>query len=742
MSTPRDAKTVVTDAVEFAKDNDHEYLKADHLVWSLLQCPEIEALLKNIGAKPTHIKSELTDAIDNDKTNILPSHKMGQGINPKETRDVSQIMRRALSQQLFSGNTNITVEGLFVAVLSQGSSSDAVQLLATHKVTKDRVTEFLKKSQGKGTGKESELEKYASNLNDAAADGKIDPVIGRETEIQDMIEVVARRKKNNVIFTGREGVGKTAIVEGFAKQIAEGNVPDVLNGKEVYSLDIGSMLAGTKYRGEFEERLKKVLDEIEEKGNIILFIDEIHMIMGAGSGSSGTVDASNLLKPALSSGKLTCIGATTDDEFSTNFEKDRALMRRFKRLDVQPPSVENSMRILAGIQKYYEEFHDVTYDAETTDLCVKLAARFIKTRPLPDPAIDLMDSAGATAKLDKVPNVSIDRILATTAKAAKMPIDMINLKENDMLNNLDSKIKDKVFGQDEAIDLMVESVGLSKAGLRDQNKPIGSFLFVGPTGTGKTFVCKTLADTMGIPLVKFDMSEYQESHSVARLIGAPPGYVGHGEGEGGSGQLITEIEKKPNCVLLLDEIEKAAPQVLTVLLQVMDEGILTSSTGKKVDFSNVILVLTSNLGAADAEKRSIGFGNDSNAGKIQEAVKRHLSPEFRNRVDHMIEFKNLTPHEMGYIVVKSIEDLNAAVADKNIEVSVSIAARKWLADNGYDRAMGARPYARLFENKVKIPLSKLIISGDLPEGSKVAVGVSNDKITVAVYEPELEHEEV
>ena len=740
MSKSRNAKEIVEEAVQFAKDNDHEYLKANHLVWSLLQCPEIEALLKSLGAKPTRIKSELTDHMANETSNVLPEHMQGQGIKPKETRDVNQIMRRALTQQMFSGGKGITPEGLFVAVLHQGSGT-CVSLLANEKITKERVVEFLKKSQGKGTGKESELEKYASNLNDAANDGKIDPVIGREDEIQDMIEVVARRKKNNVIFTGREGVGKTAIVEGFAKKIAEGNVPDVLEGKEVYSLDIGSMLAGTKYRGEFEERLKLVLDEIEEKGNIILFIDEIHMIMGAGAGSTGTVDASNLLKPALSSGRLTCIGATTDDEFSTNFEKDRALMRRFKRLDVQPPSVENSMRILAGIQKYYEEFHGVTYDAETTDMCVKLADRFIKTRPLPDPAIDLLDSAGATAKLDKVPNVDIKRILATTAKAAKMPVDMIDLKENDMLSNLDTKIKDKVFGQDEAIDLMVESVGLSKAGLRDQNKPIGSFLFVGPTGTGKTFVCKTLAGSMGIPLVKFDMSEYQEKHSVSRLIGAPPGYVGHGEGEGGSGQLITEIEKNPNCVLLLDEIEKAAPQVLTVLLQVMDEGILTSSTGKKVDFSNVILVLTSNLGAADAEKRSIGFGNDSNSGKIQEAVKRHLSPEFRNRVDHTIEFKNLTVNEMGYIVVNSIEELNSMVVEKNIEVNVSIGARKWLADNGYDRTMGARPYARLFENEVKKPLSKLIISGKLKDGGKVNVGVSGDNITVNVAMPELESSE-
>lgn len=730
---PSDSKTIITKAVQFAEDNHHEYLKADHITWSLLHCHEIEKLLKGIGSMPTHIISDITSSLEEDVTNVLPDHKRNQGLKPKETVEISNIMRRALSQQMFSGGKGITAEGLFVAVLHNDKGSAAGILKHKHDVTKDKVVDYIKKSKAKVSSSDSELAKYSVNLNERAEEGAIDPVIGREDEIQNMIEVIARRKKHNVMFTGREGVGKTAIVEGFAKKIAEGNVPESLLDKEVLSLDIATMLAGTKYRGEFEERLTKVVAEAKNRGNVIIFIDEIHMIMGAGSGSGSSVDASNILKPALSNGDLTCVGATTDDEFSSNFEKDRALMRRFTRIDVQPPSLENSKLILGGLKKYYEEFHDVTYDEGMVELCADLAARFIKTKPLPDPAIDLMDSAGATAKLEGKGIVDEDRVLETAAKAARMPKEMLDLEDNNMLVNLDTNIKNKVFGQDEAIDLLVDSIGLSKAGLRDQNKPIGSFLLVGPTGTGKTFVCKTLSEQMGIPLVKFDMSEYQESHSVSRLIGAPPGYVGHGDGEGGSGQLVNEIEKKPNCILLLDEIEKAAPAVLTVLLQVMDEGILTSSTGKKVDFSNVVVVLTSNLGAAEAEKRSIGFGNTTNEGKIQEVVKQHLSPEFRNRIDHTIEFKNLGKSEMGYIVINSISDLNEMVKDKNITVDIDISARSWLSENGYDKTMGARPYARLFEREVKKPLSKLIIGGKLSKGGNVKVTIVNDEVSLSIF---------
>ncbi len=725
----RDIENIVTTAVELARSNKHEYLTVEHLLWAVLDDKGVVQVITDIGGKPTRIKGDLDKHLASDLSNLLPSHEHGD--DPKKTSSVDRIMRRSLAQHMFSNSQDITGLNVLVSIMSE-DRSQAVAILTAHKVTKDAVLAKLKGKSKKKPGEETDLEKYCKNLNEQAEEGKIDPVIGRETEIKDMVEMIARRKKSNVIFTGQPGVGKTAIVEGFAKEISEGNVPEALEDKIVLSLDIGALMAGTKYRGEFEERMKNVLDEIEEKGNVVLFIDEIHMIMGAGAGSGGSVDASNLLKPALASGRMICVGATTDDEYATHFEKDRALMRRFQRLDVQAPSVEDSKRILEGVKKYYEEFHGVTYDADTLNMCVDLSERYVKTRLLPDKALDIMDSAGAKAKLDKLPTVTIDMVLERTAKMAKMPLDMLDLKENESLLNLDSRVKDIVFGQDEAIDLMVESIALSKSGLRETNKPIGSFLFVGPTGTGKTHVCKTLAEQMGVSLVKFDMSEYMEKHSVARLIGAPPGYAGHGEGEAGSGQLISQVEKNPNCVLLLDEIEKADPAVLTVLLQVMEDGVLTGGTGKKVDFSNCIIIFTSNLGAAAAEKRSIGFGNDANEGKIKEAVKKHLTPEFRNRIDHMVEFKPLGEEEMGYIVVKSIDDLNKMVEAKDITVSVSLAAREWLATNGYDRTMGARPYKRLFENLVKKPLSKKIIGGELIDGGKVSVGVKDDELTISV----------
>lgn len=730
--TAKNFNKVVDDAIKFAKSNYHEYLLIDHLAWALLDDPDIQALLTNLGAQHTAIKAGITNHLANNQIVTLLPSQYTQDM-PVQTKHVERVLKRAMTQKLLSGSKEVTTDCILMSILCENKNA-ALTVLDHHGVTREVVVKYLKKG-AKRSGKRgaSTLEEYCRNLNESCKDGKVDPVIGRETEVQDMIEVIARRKKNNVILVGKEGVGKTALAEGLAKQIVDGLVPAVISDKVVYSLDIGSMLAGTKFRGEFEERLKNVLGEIKEMGNVILFIDEIHMIMGAGASGGGTIDASNMMKPMLANGEMTCIGATTYDEFSSHLDKDRALMRRFQKIDVNPPSVADTKRILQGVAKYYEEFHGVTYEPGALDSCVDLSERYIKARFLPDKAIDVMDFAGAKAKLDGLPTVSTDTVLGRVAKLSKMPLEMIDLKENDVLRTLDTKVKNKVFGQDSAVDLIVEAVGLSKSGLREGNKPIGSFLFVGPTGTGKTFLCKTLAANMGIQLVKFDMSEYQESHSVSRLVGAPPGYVGHGEGEAGSGQLISEIEKNPNCILLLDEIEKAHPQVLTVLLQVMEDGILTSSTGKKVDFSNVVLIMTSNLGAADAEKRSIGINNDVGESRIMEAVKRQLTPEFRNRLDHIVEFKKLTMHEMTAIVENAIVGLNETVATKNIVVTVNIAARKWLAENGYEPSMGARPFKRLFDNEVKKPISREILFGGLMGGGTVTISVSNDKLAFEVY---------
>jgi ATP-dependent Clp protease ATP-binding subunit ClpA len=529
---------------------------------------------------------------------------------------------------------------------------------------------------------------------------------------------------------GHPGVGKTALAEGLAKKIVDGEVPDALAAKEVYSLDISALLAGTKYRGDFEERLKKVLKGIEKKGNVILFIDEIHMIMGAGSASQGSMDAGNILKPMLAKGKLRCMGATTYDEYETHFEKDKALKRRFHKYDVDEPSVKDTKRILKGLKKYYEKFHGVTYDKGTLDVATDLSERYMKNKFRPDKAIDIMDLAGAKAKLANVETVDMNYILQTVSKLAKIPMDMIDIKENDAIATLDSKIKDKVYGQDEAIETLVDAIILSKSGIREPNKPIGSYILLGPTGVGKTYVTKQLAKILGVKLVRFDMSEYMEKHTASKLIGAPPGYVGHGEGEAGSGQLISEVENNPNCVLLLDEIEKAHPDVVQILLQVMDEARLTSGTGKTVDFSNTILLMTSNLGAAESEKLNIGFAAQERTGEDDKAYKKYFTPEFRNRVDGVIKFNKLGHEEMKLIVSREVDRLNELLLDKKVTVSCLAKAKEKLAELGYDPKMGARPLARLFQEKIKKPISKQILFGDLINGGRVRIGVDDEELSL------------
>lgn len=727
---------VLKRAVDYANTAEHQYVTIEHLLWSMLEEDSVKALIVKMQSNTALIQAEVQNYLDT--TQELTSNNFESS---KESTALRRVFQRMGAQAALSNQSEEEIDaGMLLASLLQEVNSYAVAYLNKHGVTREKIIQVLKQeyaeqSMGAGPGEEvtaDQFEKYCENLNKTAEDGHIDPVIGRETEIRDTIEVLARKKKNNVIYVGEPGVGKTALGEGLANMIVAGLVPEALKEKEVYSLDLGTMVAGTKYRGEFEERLKMVIDEIEKRGNVILFIDEIHMLMGAGATGSGNMDAANLLKPALAKGKLLCVGATTSDEFHDNIEKDKALLRRFQRMDIEEPSVEDTKRILEGLRKYYEEFHGVTYDKGILDLAVDLADRYIKSgKFFPDKAIDIMDAAGAVAKLAELTVVDEDQIKASAAKLSKMPIEMVDVKVNDSIANLDVAMKSQVFGQDEAVQTVTEALMVAKAGLRDANKPVGSFLFVGPTGTGKTFLCKKLAENTGSKLVRFDMSEYQEKHSVSRLIGAPPGYVGHGEGKNGEGALIQEVETNPNCILLLDEIEKAAPEVTTILLQVMDDGRLTSSKGKTVDFSNVTLVMTSNLGASDAERNVIGFGKQANTGAYDSAMKKFFAPEFRNRLDAVVQFNKLSQTEIGMIVTSEITDLNKTTAKQNISLVFTPAARKQLALEGFDELLGARPLKRLLQEKIKKPLSKEILFNDLGiNGGTVKIDYNGKDYTV------------
>ena len=572
------------------------------------------------------------------------------------------------------------------------------------------------------------LKSYCENLNQKYFDKKIDPVIGRDQETEDLKQILARRNKNNVLIVGDPGVGKTAIAEGLALNIVNDECPDILKGKIVYSLDVTAMVAGTKYRGEFEERAKIVFDQLAARDNVILFIDEIHMIMGAGNAGGSNIDIANLLKPLLASGKLLCVGATTSEEYRENFEKDRALQRRFQKVVIDQPSKEDTKKIVKGLKKYYEEFHNTEYDEEALDLAVDLAERYMHGKYNPDRAIDVMDVAGARNKLYKTSgSVGKSAVEEAVSKITRIPIDMIDAKENTNYANLETNIKKKLFGQDGAVSTLVEAILVAKSGMRPTNKPIGSFLFVGPTGTGKTELCRQLADNLDVKLRKYDMSEFMEQHSVSKLIGAPPGYVGHAEGGMGSGQLINDVEETPNCIVLLDEVEKAHPSVMNLLLQVMDDGRLTSSTGKTADFSNVILVMTSNLGAAQKSKRAIGFSNDHDDASMQ-AVNKFFSPEFRNRLDAMVEFVALKREHIDMIVGKSINELNEMLKDKNVRIELTLGAKAWLREKGYIPDMGARPLQRVINDNIKKPLSREILFGTLVNGGTVTVDVVEDEV--------------
>ena len=722
-------------AVAIANDNNHEYVTLEHILLSLLHEKDINELILAIGGQPAKIKADTIQFLGDP---ALKKPDALKDVPAKRTAVLNRTFQRALTQLVFSGRNELSNEGVLLSILSE-ETSHAYYFLGKNAVSREKIIAHLRKADEKqAEAEETPLDQYTRNLNKEVADGSIDPVIGREKEVGDTIEILARRKKNNVVYVGEPGVGKTALAEGLALKIVNKEVPKALQDKVVYSLDMGALLAGTKFRGDFEERLKGVLDQVKKLGNCIMFIDEIHMILGAGSTTGSTMDAGNLLKPMLAKGELMCVGATTYDEFHEHFEKDKALLRRFQKYDINQPTVEQTKQILKGIAYQYEKFHGVTFEEGATDMCVDLADRYMKQKFFPDKAIDIMDSAGAIAKLQEAKTVTLDTVLKQAAKLARIPVEMIDMKENTALENLAPRMKNKVYGQDNAIDSLVEAIYLSKAGLRNPAKPIGSFLFTGPTGTGKTYTAKQLAAQLGVHFARFDMSEYMEKHTVSKFIGAPPGYVGHGEGKMGEGQLIQTIDSHPNCVLLLDEIEKANPDVLTVLLQVMDDGRLTSAKGKTVDFSNVIIILSSNLGASDSEKLKIGFGEQDNFAAVDSAIKAFFSPEFRNRLDGTVKFSKLTMTEMNLIVNAEVDKTEAMLVSKNVTINVTQAARDWLAKNGYDPKMGARPFERLFEAQVKKPLSRELLFGKLKNGGRANVNVVDDKIEVSVIDPVFE----
>ncbi len=719
---------IITGAINLASEQKHEYVTLEHLMYCLLEDEDVVDVLETIECDWPTAKEDLKNYLQDPEQNNLIGENPYEG-RPKKTTSVERVMQRAFAQVIFSARDQINTPDLFVSILSEDDAM-AKYICELNGIDRLSVVEGLTKRVSQ-TGMQ-EAEEFLIDLNKKAAESEIDPLIGRAEEVNDIVHILARRKKNNPILIGEPGTGKTAIAEGLALKIVEGQVPNALKDKTVYSLDIGALLAGTRYRGDFEERIKIVLESLEERNDVIMFIDEIHMIMGAGSAGGSSVDVANLLKPILGRGKLLTMGATTNDEYSTHFEKDRALMRRFQRVDIEPTNVEDTTKIIIGLKPYFEKFHNVKYTDDLLEKSVDLADRYIKNKYFPDKAVDIIDASGATVKLAGREEVVIDDVLNVISKMSNIGKDVIDIDSTEGYRSLDKRIKTKVFGQDEAVDQIVEAIFVAKAGLREPSKPIGSFLLVGPTGTGKTETAKQLAQELESKLIRFDMSEYQERHSVSKLIGAPPGYVGHAEGKLGQGQLLAEVEQYPNCVLLLDEVEKAAPEVLQVLLQVMDDGRLTGSTGKTVDFTNVVLLMTSNLGAADAEKLKIGFGDQKKKNTDIKAVNTFFTPEFRNRIDATIKFNKLGTDVIKKIVKRLEDELNVQTKSKGIKVKIMASAVKYFVEKGYNPTMGARPLKRLFESELKKPLSKKMLFEDLKD-TKLRIEY-NDGIQITTAE--------
>ncbi len=741
-------------ALAEAKERNHEYATLEHLLLCLIDDRDSAAVLRACDVDLKILRQTLEDYLENELSSLISPEEQ----DPKPTAGFQRVIQRAIIHVQSSGREEVTAANVLVAMFSE-RESHAVYFLHEQEMTRFDAVSYISHGVAKTPGLSQEelvdgtdadadadaedivrkgseaLAAYCTNLNEKALDGKIDPLIGREPEIERVIQILCRRQKNNPLMVGDSGVGKTAMAEGLARMIVEGEVPEVLSNATIFSLDMGSLLAGTRYRGDFEERVKAVIGEIENHDGAILFIDEIHTVIGAGATSGGAMDASNLLKPALAAGALRCIGSTTYKEFRSYFEKDRALLRRFQKIDINEPSIADSIKIMRGLKPYFEDFHKVRYTADAITAAVELAAKYINDRKLPDKAIDVIDEVGAAQRLlpekrrKKV--IGVREIENVVAKIARIPPKSVSKDDRKYLISLEDDLKRVVFGQDIAIAALASSIKMARAGLREPEKPVGCYLFSGPTGVGKTEVARQLARVMGVELVRFDMSEYMERHTVSRLIGAPPGYVGFDQG----GLLTDAIDQQPHTVLLLDEIEKAHPDLFNILLQVMDHGKLTDHTGKSIDFRNVVLIMTTNAGAMELSQEAIGFRRSQRTGDDEEAIRRLFSPEFRNRLDASISFAALDHDTVKRVAEKFVLELEAQLADRNVTFELTPEAQTWLAEKGYDDKFGARPLARLIQESIKMPLADELLFGDLAKGGHVKVRVAGGKLAFDILPP-------
>ncbi|WP_295864481.1 ATP-dependent Clp protease ATP-binding subunit ClpA [uncultured Xanthomonas sp.] len=749
----KDLEQTIGQCYKRAREARHEFMTVEHLLLALLDNPSAQAVLKACGADVDRLRGDLEQAIEASVARLADD----DGRDTQPTLGFQRVLQRAVYHVQSSGKKEVSGANVLVAIFGE-KDSHAVYFLNQQDITRLDIVNYLshgiakmgedgehaapsdgepKGEVGEGEPKGDALAEYATNLNEQARNGRIDPLVGRADEIERTIQVLCRRRKNNPLYVGEAGVGKTAIAEGLAKRIVEGTVPEVLADAVIFSLDLGALVAGTKYRGDFEKRLKGVLTSLKKVPNAVLFIDEIHTIIGAGSASGGTMDASNLIKPALSSGELRCIGSTTFQEYRGIFEKDRALARRFQKIDIVEPTVGETFEILQGLKPKYEAHHGVTYADDALQAAVDLSVKHIGDRLLPDKAIDVIDEAGARQRLlpegQRKELIDIEEIETIVAKMARIPAKQVSATDKDVLQHLERNLKMVIFGQDPAIETLASSIKLARSGLANPEKPIGNFLFAGPTGVGKTEVTKQLALQLGIELVRFDMSEYMEPHSISRLIGAPPGYVGFDQG----GLLTEKIVKTPHCVLLLDEVEKAHPDIFNILLQVMDRGVLTDTNGREANFKNVILVMTTNAGATQASRRSIGFTQQDHSTDAMEIIRRSFTPEFRNRLDAVVQFQPLAFSHILRVVDKFVIELEMLLQEKHVSLSATPTARDWLAQHGFDPLMGARPMARVIQDKVKRPLADELLFGKLVNGGRVTIDVRDGELVVETQaEPE------
>jgi ATP-dependent Clp protease ATP-binding subunit ClpA len=725
---------IIANATDTAKRYNHEYVTLEHLAHGLVSFKPFNDLLVAYGAEADSLLNDLEEYLS--KQTYIGGGDLESVKDPKKTHSLERVFNRAFTQVLFSGRNHVQVIDIFLSISSE-SNSHASYFFIKYGLDRGHMVDFYNENYVETKGRrvspnvrsDEILKEYCENLNVAAKEGKIDPVVGREFELEEIAQVLAKRNKSNVLMVGDAGVGKTAIAEGLARNINDGFVPEYLKDYVVYNLDIASLLAGSKYRGEFEEKFKDVIGALQAKGKCILFIDEAHQMRGAGSGSNSSVDFANMIKPALSKGQLKVIASTTWEEYTQSFEKDRALMRRFCRMTIEEPTIPVAKEILRGLREYFEKFHGGSISDEAIDAAVELSVRYQPDKKLPDKAIDLIDTASARLKINALSwTVRKNHIVDIISKFTKIPAEQIGSESTKTLVDLEQTVKSKLYGQDQVVETVLEKIYVARAGLKAMNKPIGNFLFLGPTGTGKTELAKLLAEGMGMKLLRYDMSEYQEKHALAKLIGAPPGYVGYDDSNLGGGMLISDIEKNPNCIILFDEVEKAHPDVTNILLQLMDEGTITSSNGKKADARNAIVILTSNLGAADNEKNNIGFGRElAKSTEDDKAVKDFFKPEFRNRLDGICKFNKLDTVSIKKIVAKFINEVNELLSEKSIKIRLTETAVEHLVEVGYDSKMGARPLGRKISDLIKVPLSKKILFENIPANTVIEVDWTEEK---------------